>query len=129
MRADSLFSGSAEERYRVRYLNRSAHLAGPSAVSLSLLPLWAQHQELGAKDSCTHFLFLGMDFHRYLHSFKSSLPSSFFLNKISLYSLLVGEGMCLMRQGLDWKVEVPVLAARFGEGNKLHRSSAEVMIS
>lgn len=37
--------------------------------------------------------------------------------------------MCLTSQGLDCKVKVPVLAARFGEGNELHRSSIEVMTS
>lgn len=65
----------------------------------------------GARVSCAHFLFLRIDFLRYLHFLQFPSSSFLFLEKDQPVLTLGGQGECPMNQGLDRQCEGPVLAA------------------
>lgn len=96
------FSESAEESYQGKDGTCMVCLVGSRGLGLSRLALWCSPVNVGAKSSCAHFLFLGIDFLRYL-PLPSNLSALFLFPFSWTGSACVhswGGGMCPMGQDL-----------------------------
>lgn len=123
------FSESAEESYQGKDGTCMVCLVGSRGLGLSRLALWCSPVNVGAKSSCAHFLFLGIDFLRYL-PLPSNLSALFLFPFSWTGSACVhswGGGACApwVRTWLAGGVASSCclsggLVSWFGESHKLH---------